>query len=100
MPPEHKRAFSAWCKLCRASHAEGKHRPAVRDREALAAATAKGRAEGFCDALLLIGVSVGLGIAKALAPLAPERCSKRSITLGQCRLEPGHEGDCDPRRWR
>ena len=68
MPPERKRAFSAWCKLCRASHPAGKHRPAARGREALAAATAQGRVQGLRDAFVLLGLGLGLGLAKALGP--------------------------------
>lgn len=56
---------------------------------------AKGRAEGLLDALLLLGVGLGGGVANALAPSLPGKCSKRSLVFGPCRQNAGHEGICE-----
>lgn len=74
-----------------------------RARDALAPAPSereKGRAEGLRDALLLLGVGVGIGLARTLMPSAP-RCGKLTGSrlgdiYGPCRLDPDHEGACQP----
>lgn len=58
-------------------------------------AIAQGRTEGLKDALFLLGVGLGVGIASALSPKKPGKCPKQSLVFGACRLDENHDGDCD-----
>ena len=64
----------------------------------LADAHARGRTRGLGDALLLVGVGIGLGVATALVPPRPGKCLKQSAMGDPCRLDAGHDGDCQPER--
>lgn len=54
--------------------------------------------KGLQDALILLGVGIGMGAASALAPTESGKCPTKSLIWGQCRLALNHEGDCQPER--
>lgn len=61
-----------------------------KDRDALVRAADRGRAEGLREALVLVGLGVGIGLARALKPSRPK------CVLGGCRLDKDHAGLCQP----
>ena len=59
------------------------------------AAHAQGRTDGLWDALLLLGVGMGVGLANVLSSPRTGKCPKRSLVFGACRLDENHDGSCD-----
>lgn len=57
--------------------------------EDLAKAHQKGRTSGLREALMLLGLGIGLGVASALKPRRCDKCST-------CRLDAGHKEACSP----